>query len=75
MMDYCNGVQGFINFATSIPKKFSVGSIRCLCRKCKNKKFLHSDVVMMHLLHKGFMKDYLCCYAHKELFVCNESMV
>jgi len=30
---------------------------------------------MMHLLHKGIMKDYLCWYAHEELFVCNESMV
>jgi len=30
---------------------------------------------MMHLLHKGFMEDYLCCYAHGELFVRNESML
>jgi len=30
---------------------------------------------MMHLLHKGIMKDYLCWYAHEELFICNESMV
>ena len=29
----------------------------------------------MHLLTKGFMKDYLCWYAHGELFVPNESMV
>jgi hypothetical protein len=29
----------------------------------------------MHLLHNGFMEDYLCWYAHRELFVCNESMV
>jgi len=52
-MDYCNGVQGFINFATSILRNFSGGSIRCPCRKCKNKKYLHPDVVTMHLLHKG----------------------
>jgi len=74
-MSYCNGVQGFINFATSIPRNFTRGSISCPCRKCKNKKYMHPDVVMMHLLHKGFMKDYLCRYAHRELFVCNESMV
>jgi len=36
---------------------------------------MHPDVVMMHLLHKGFMEDCPCWYAHKELFVCNESMV
>jgi len=68
-MDYCNGVQGFINFATSISRNFTDGSIMCLCRKCKNLKFLHQDVVTMHLLTKGFMQDYLCWYAHEELFV------
>jgi hypothetical protein len=52
-MDYCNGVQDFINFAISILRNFSGGSIRCPCRKCKNKKYLHPDVVTMHLLHKG----------------------
>jgi len=74
-MDYCNGVQGFINFATSFPRNFTDGGIRCPCRKCKNLKFLHQDVVTMHLLIKGFMQDYLCWYAHRELFVPNESMV
>jgi hypothetical protein len=74
MMDYCNGVQGFINFTTSIPRNFTGGGIRCSCRKCQNKKYLHLDVVMMHLLHKWFMEDYLCWYAHGELFVHNKSM-
>ena len=41
----------------------------------KIKKYMHPDIVMMHLLHKGFMENYLCWYAHGELFVCNESMV
>jgi len=68
-MDYCNGVQGFINFTTSIPKNFTGGGIRCSCRKCQNKKYLHPDVVMMHLLHKGFMENYQCWYAQGEVFV------
>jgi len=29
----------------------------------------------MHLLHKRFMEDYVCWYAHGELFVRNKSMV
>jgi hypothetical protein len=29
----------------------------------------------MYLLHKGFMENYLCWYAHGELFIHNESMV
>ena len=41
----------------------------------KIKKFLHQDVVTMHHLTKGFMEDYLCWYAHRELFVPNKSMV
>ena len=55
-MDYCNGVQGFINFTTSIPRNFTGGGIRCPCRKCENKKYMHPDVVMMHLLHKGLWR-------------------
>ena len=68
-IDYCNEVQGFINFTTSIPKNFTGGGIRCPCRKCQNKKYLHPDVVMIHLLHKGFMENYQCWYAHGEVFV------
>jgi hypothetical protein len=41
---------------------------------CKNLNFQHQDVVTMHLLTKEFMEDYLCWYAHGELFVPNESM-
>jgi len=74
-MDYYNRVQGFINFTISIPRNFTDSGIRCPCRKCKNKNFLYQDVVTMHLLTKRFMKDYLCWYAHRELFVPNESMV
>jgi len=73
-MDYCNGVQGFINFATSIPRNFTGGGIRCPCRKCQNKKYLHPDVVMMHLLLKRFMENYQCWYAHGEVFVNKRRM-
>jgi len=76
----CGGwiiVMGFrvLLISQSISRNFTNGGIRCPCRKCKNKKFLHQDVVTMHLLTKGFMEDYMCWYAHRELFVPNESMV
>jgi len=74
MMDYCNGVQGFINFTTSISINFTEDGIRCPCRKCLNKKHLHLDGVMMHLLHKEFMENYMYWYAHGELFVRDNSM-
>jgi len=73
-IDYCNKVQSFINFATSIPRNFTGGGIRCPCRKCQNKKYLHLDVVTMHLLHKGFMENYQYWYAHGQVFVSKRRM-
>jgi hypothetical protein len=49
-MDYCNEIQGFINHVLFNPWNISGGGIRCPCKRCKNKKFLDPDVVMMHLL-------------------------
>jgi len=73
-MNYCNGVQGFINFAISILRNFTRGGIRCPYRKCLNKKYMHQDVVMMHLLYKGFMENYRCWYAYGEVFVSKKRM-
>jgi hypothetical protein len=74
-MDYCNGIHGFINYATSIPINISGGNIRCSCRRYQNKKFLHPDVVTKHLLCKGFMEEYLCWYTYGEPFVRHETMI
>jgi len=49
-MNYCNEIEGFINYALSNPSNINGGGIRCLCKRCKNKKFLDLDVVMMYLL-------------------------
>jgi hypothetical protein len=74
-MDYCNGVQGFINYLTSNPRNISGGGIRCSCKRCQSKNFLNLDVVIMHFLYKGFMEEYLCWYAHREPFVTHKTMV
>jgi hypothetical protein len=42
-----------------IQRIFSGNEIRCPCAKCKDKNFYHKDLVIMHLLKKGF-KKYLC---------------
>jgi hypothetical protein len=73
-MKYYNEIQGFIKYVTSISRNINGGGIRCPCRRCQNKKFLHPDVVMMHLLHKKFMEEYLCWYAHGEPFVPHKTM-
>jgi hypothetical protein len=58
-MDYCNGVEGFINHALSNLRNISGGDIRYSCKRCKNKKFIDLDVITMHLLQKEFMEKYL----------------
>ena len=37
-MDYCNGVECFINYAQSNLKNISGGYIICPCKRCKTKK-------------------------------------
>ena len=49
-MDCCNRVQGFINYALFNSRNINENNIRCPCTRCKNKKFLDSDIVTMHLL-------------------------
>jgi hypothetical protein len=68
MMNYCNGIQSFINYALSNLKNFSGESIRCPCKSCKNKKFLDPNIITMHLLQKRFMKKHLCGYTHEEAY-------
>ena len=58
-----SGVQGFINFATYIPRNFTGGGIGCPCRKCQNKKYLHPNIVSKR------MENYQCWYAYGEVFV------
>jgi hypothetical protein len=49
-MDYCNGVEGFINYILSNLRNINECDIRCLFKRCKNKKILDLNVVTMHLL-------------------------
>jgi hypothetical protein len=49
-MDYYNEVQGFINYALSNLRNISGDGIWCLCKRCKDNKFINVDVVMIHLL-------------------------
>jgi len=51
-MEYCNGVKGFINYTLSNTINISGGDIICPYKRCKNKKFLDLDVVMINLLQK-----------------------
>jgi hypothetical protein len=58
-MDYCNGVQGFINYATSNSRNISEGGIRCPCKRCTNKKVFRSkccnDASSTQRVHKRIL--------------------
>jgi hypothetical protein len=75
-LDYCNVVQGFINYAISNPRNVSESGIKCPCKRCENKRYLDSDVVTMYLLQKKkFMEHYMCRYAHEEPYISHETIV
>jgi hypothetical protein len=75
MMDYCNEIQGFINYTLSNLRNISEMGIKCSCKRYKNKNFLDSYVVTIHLLQKGFMEKYLYWYAYGEPYVPHDTMV
>jgi len=58
-MNYCNVVQSFINYTLSNLRNISGRGIKCSCKRCKNKKFLDLDIVMMHLLQKKIYEKIL----------------
>jgi hypothetical protein len=43
--------------------------------KCKTKKFHQLDVLMMHLLRKGFVEKYLCWFAYEEPYIPYKTML
>jgi len=74
-MNYCNRVQCFINCTLSNLRNISEDSIRCLCKRCKNKKFIDLNVVTMHILQKEFIKRYMCWFTDRESYVPHETMI
>jgi hypothetical protein len=51
-MNYCNEVEGFINYTLSNLRNISGDNIRCSCKSCKNKNIIDLDVITIHLLQK-----------------------
>jgi hypothetical protein len=45
MMDYCNWIEGFINYVLSNPRNISGDGIRYPYKGCKNKK-----KILIHIL-------------------------
>jgi hypothetical protein len=66
MIDYCNRIQGFINYIISNPINISGGGSKCSCKRCKNKKFFDPDIVTMHFLQKKGSLSNTCVGMHTE---------
>jgi hypothetical protein len=73
-MDYCNGVQGFVNYALSNLRNISRDGIRC---SCKNKKKIYWSKCCNNKCSKKkrLIEKYICWYAHKEPYVPYDTMV
>ena len=55
---FVQGVHVFVQFVISQPEWTDGPRIRCLFSMCKNRKFLETKNVKLHLVQKGFVADY-----------------
>jgi hypothetical protein len=65
-MDYYNGVDGFINYAVSYPKNISGDSIKCLCKRNKNKKNFSIQKLLQCIFYKKGLWKNTCVGLHME---------
>lgn len=74
--DYCNQLEGFLDFAFSNERSVErkrIGDeimfrIRCPFSKCRLLYYRERDEVNLHLMRSGFMPDYTIWWAHGESF-------
>lgn len=62
--EFYDGITIFVNFAFS--QALPVTVVRCPCVKCDNRKFQNKEVILEHLLRKGFTSDYFRWIYHGE---------
>ena len=63
---YLEGVDKFVEFATSQLDYMDGQKMKCPCQKCRNRRFELPDNVKEHLYKRGFMDDYYWWTAHGE---------
>lgn len=64
--EFLAGVAEFINFASNQYQFMNGDQIRCPCYRCKNRKFLNTADVVLHLYRRGFTENYWNWVAHGE---------
>ncbi|KAK1372157.1 hypothetical protein POM88_038249 [Heracleum sosnowskyi] len=75
--EFRDGVLRFVDFALHQPGCTDGAKIKCPCilPKCRNKRYLEVDEVMIHLCRKGFIPDYEVWSSHGERFVHKDTHV
>jgi hypothetical protein len=69
MMDYCNEVVSLINYTLSKPRNISGGGIRCLYKRCKNKKISRSRCCYDTFLQKSSWRNiYVGLHTENHMF-------
>ncbi|XP_043815725.1 uncharacterized protein LOC122724542 [Manihot esculenta] len=66
--EFLNGLEEFIQFASTHPECMDGMNIRCPCsmKRCSNRRFLCVDDVRYHLMKNGFVPNYYRWTAHGE---------
>ncbi|KAM3199755.1 hypothetical protein P3L10_032115 [Capsicum annuum] len=59
---YENGAKKFLHFASL--DKPNASLILCLCRKCRNMKFVKKDLIVEHIVVDGFLTSYTSWIYH-----------
>ncbi|KAK1377006.1 hypothetical protein POM88_033199 [Heracleum sosnowskyi] len=67
------GLEEFMNHVISQPSSFNGMNINCPCTKCKFIRHWDAQTVKLHLLKKGFVKNYYVWNRHGEPYIARES--
>ncbi|KAK1352048.1 hypothetical protein POM88_053762 [Heracleum sosnowskyi] len=70
---FVNGVENFMEYVISRPSSLDGINIQCPCFNCKNIKFWNAETVKLHLLKKGFVRNYYEWDRHGEPYVVRQS--
>ena len=70
---FINGLENFMQYIISQEESMDGINIQCPCFKCENRKFWNGETIKLHLLKKGFVKDYYVWDRHGEPYIARQN--
>ncbi|XP_074347215.1 uncharacterized protein LOC141686052 [Apium graveolens] len=70
---FLSGLEKFMEYVISQESSMNGTNIQCPYFKCENGKFWNAGTVKLHLLKKGFVRDYYVWDRHGEPYVARQS--